>query len=283
MTTELIKEYGDRLLPYLVHAAKTLKTPTYRELADKIGIHHRVMSKVLGYIRDDICIPRGLPLITCIVINQGTGLPGDEWLPQGTSHLTSEEYRQEFERFRDKVFAYKGWDSLLKELDMTPLEPTVESLDERGRTYSEYLERTGDVGEGEDHRRLKEFVAEHPEAIGLEPESAAQREYLFVAGDRADIVFGIGPDAWTVVEIKNGEIGELVKGIYQAIKYRALLQAEKGHGQACQVDAILVAYEIPADISFFAAKFGIRCRIVRRETVDENLNDIRSQIEKKQV
>lgn len=264
MTTELIKEYGNRLLPYLVQAAKTRKTPTYGELADKIGIHHRVMSKVLAYIRDDICIPRGLPLITCIVVNQGTGLPGDNWLPQGTSHLTSEEYRQEFERFRDQVFAYKGWDSLLKELDMTPLEPTVESLDERGRTYSEYIERTGG-GESEEHRRLKEYIAAHPEAIGLEPESAAQMEYLFVAGDRADIVFGTGPDAWVVVEIKNGEIGELVKGVYQAIKYRALLQAEKGHGNSCPVDTFLVAYEIPSDISFFAAKFGIRCRIVQRD------------------
>lgn len=266
MTTELIKEYGDRLLPYLVQAAKTLKTPTYRELADKIGVHHRVMNRILAYIRDDICIQRGLPLITCIVVSQATGLPGDEWLPQGTSHLTSEEYRQEFERFRDQVFAYKGWDSLLKELDMTPLEPTVESLDERGRTYSEYIERTGS-GEGEDHRKLKEFVAAHPEAIGLAAESAAQMEYLFIAGDRADIIFGTGLDTWAVVEIKNGEIGELVKGVYQAIKYLALLQAEKGHGLSVQVDAFLVAYEIPADISLFAAKFGIRCRIIRRDSL----------------
>lgn len=268
MTTELIKEYGDRLLPYLVQAAKTLKTPTYKELADKIGVHHRVMNRILGYIRDDICIQRGLPLITCIVVGQATGLPGDDWLPQGTAHLNPEEYKLEFERFRDQVFAYKGWDALLKELDMTPLEPTVSSLDERGRTYSEYIERTGG-GEGEDHLKLKEYVAAHPEAIGLPVESGAQMEYMFIAGDRADIVFGTGPDAWTVVEIKNGEIGELVKGVYQAIKYRALLQAEKGHGISVQVDAILVAYEIPSDISFFAAKFGIRCRIIRHNILNK--------------
>jgi hypothetical protein len=266
MTTELIKEYGDRLLPYLVQAAKTLKTPTYRELADKIGVHHRVMSRILGYIRDDICIQRGLPLISCIVVSQTTGLPGDDWLPQGTTTLSDEEYKSEFERFRDQVFAYKGWDSLLKELDMTPLEPTVESLDERGRTYSEYIERTGG-GESNDYQKLKEYVAVHPEAIGLPTESAAQMDYLFVAGDRADIVFGTGPDAWAVIKIKNGEIGELVKGVYQAIKNRALLQAEKGHGFSCKVDAILVAYEIPSDISFFAAKFGIRCRIIHRELI----------------
>jgi hypothetical protein len=273
MTTELIREYGDRLLPYLVQAAKTLKTPTYRELADKIGVHHRVMNRILGYIRDDICIHRGLPLISCIVVSQADGLPGDDWLPQGTSLLGPEEYRSEFERFRDQVFAYKGWDSLLKVLDIRPLEPTVESLDERGRTYSEYIERTGGE-ESEDHRKLKEYIATHPEAIGLAAESASQMEYLFVAGDRADIVFGIGPDTWAVVEIKNGEIGELVKGVYQAIKYRSLLQAEKGHGVPIKVNAILVAYEIPSDISFFAAKFGIRCRIVRSETIEHG--DLRS-------
>jgi hypothetical protein len=261
MTTELIKEYGARLLPQLVQAAKTNKTPTYGEMAARIGVHHRVLSYVLGYIRDEIIIPRGLPLINAIVVNGDTGLPGESWLPQGTAHLSKAEYQREYVRYRDQVLAYQGWDALLKELDLPSVEPTVENLDERGRAYSEYIERTGG-GESEDHRKLKEYIAAHPEVIGLPSDSAAQMEYLFVAGDRADIVFGTGPDAWTVVEIKNGEIGELVKGVYQAIKYRALLQAEKGHGISPQVDAILAAYEIPSDIQFFAAKFGIRCRIV---------------------
>jgi hypothetical protein len=282
MTTELSKAYGEKILPYLVQAAKSHKTITYKNLAAKIGAHHRAMGNALAYVRDELCIPKGLPLITCIVVNGNTGLPGESWLPQGTSNLSPEEYEQEFFRYRDQVMAYPGWDAFLKELDLPTVDPTVEDLDDRGRAYSEYIERTGG-GESEDHRKLKEYIAAHPEAISLADESAAQMDYLFVAGDRADIVFGIGPDAWAVVEIKNGEIGELVKGVYQAIKYRALLQAEKGHGQSCQVDAFLVAYEIPAEVSIFAAKFGIRCRIIRRETVDENLNDIRSQIEKKQV
>ena len=62
MTTEKIKDYSNRLLPYLVQAVKTGKTPTYGELADKIEVHRRVMSRILGYIRDDICIPRWLAL-----------------------------------------------------------------------------------------------------------------------------------------------------------------------------------------------------------------------------
>lgn len=266
MTTDLSKEYGEKILPYLVQVAKSKKTITYKDLAAKIGVHHRAMGTALGYVRDEICIPRGLPLITCIVVNGNTGLPGESWLPQGTSNLSDKAYEQEFLRYRDQVLKYHGWDALLKELDLPAVDPTVEDLDERGRAYSEFIERTGG-GESDDHQKLKEYVAAHPEVIGLPAESAAQMDFLFVAGDRADIVFGTGPDTWAVVEIKNGEIGELVKGVYQNIKYRALLQAEKGHGNSNHVDAILVAYEIPSDISFFAAKFGIRCRIIHREVI----------------
>jgi hypothetical protein len=266
MATQLIKDYGNKLLPHLIYAAQKRRTPTYREMAD-IGIHHRVMNHALGYIRDEIIIPRGLPMINAIVINTTTQLPGESWLPEGTSHLSREEYIHEFERFRDLVFAYQGWKELLRELDLEPVEGDAEDLDERGRVYSEMLDRNGGSGEGEDHLKLKEYIAAHPEIIGLDSDSAPQMEYFFVSGDRADIVFGTGPDTWAVVEIKNGFPGELEKGIYQVVKYRALLQAEKGHGEHVLVDPILVAYTIPFEITMFAAKFGIRCKTIRGEQV----------------
>lgn len=267
MATELIKQYGDRLLPHLIYAAQKRTTPTYSEMANKIGAHHRVLNHVLGYIRDELTIPRGLPMINAIVVKNTTHLPGESWLPEGTSHLSSDEYKLEFEKFRDLVFAYQGWNELLRELDLDPVQGDAEDLDERGRVYSEMMERTGGGGEGEFHLKLKEYVAANPKIIGLEEDSAPIAEYFFISGDRADIVFGTGPDTWSIVEIKNGEVAELVKGIYQVIKYRALLQAEKGHGLPVQVDAILVAYQIPSEISLFAAKFGIRCKIIRREQV----------------
>lgn len=267
MTTELIKEYGSRLLPHLVFAAKTRKTPTYSELAEKIGIYHRVMNHVLGYIRDEIIVPKDLPYINAIVVNNTTNLPGESWLPEGTSHLSPEEYRHEYEKFRDQVFAYMGWDDLLKELGLTPIRPTIENLDERGRAYTEFVKRNGG-GEGEPHRQLKEFIAAHPEIIGVEPSKPGEIEYSFIAGDEADIVFELADNEWAVVEIKNGDAGELVKGIYQTVKYRALLQAEKGHGSPVHVDAILAAYQIPSEVSLFAAKFGIRCKIIRQAKIN---------------
>jgi hypothetical protein len=265
MTTQLIKDYGSKLLPHLIYAAQKRETPTYGQVAGKIGCHHRVLNQVLGYIRDEITIPRNLPMINAIVINTGTHLPGESWLPEGTSHLSKDEYTREFAKFRDQVFAYQGWKDLLRDLDLEPVQGNVEDLDGRGRVYAEMLERTGGSGEGEDHLKLKEFVAAHPEIIGLEKDSAPLVEYFFVSGDRADVVFGTGPDTWAIAEFKNGFPGELEKGIYQIIKYRALLQAEKGHGNHVQVDSVLVAYAIPAEISMFAAKFGIRCKIIHQE------------------
>lgn len=267
MATELIREYGHRLLPHLIYAAQRRKTPTYSEMANKIGTHHRVLNHVLGYIRDEITIPRDLPMLNAIVVKNDSRLPGESWLPEGTSHLSPEEYKCEFEKFRDVVFAYQGWVDLLRDLDLEPVQGDIEDLDDRGRAYSEVLERTGGGGEGEDHFKLKEYVATHPEIIGLEKESTPFTEYFFVSGDRADIVFGTSPNTWAIAEIKNGNIAELVKGIYQVIKYRALLQAEKGHGIPVQVDAVLVAYQIPSEITMFAAKFGIRCKIVRQEQI----------------
>jgi len=267
MSTELSIEYGRKILPYLVQAAKANKTITYKELAKKIGAHHRAMGTALGYVRDEICIPKGLPLISCIVVNGGTNLPGESWLPQGTASLNPEEYDAEFIRYRDQVMNYHGWDELLEELDISPIDSTIENLDDRGRAYSKFLERSGG-DESEDHRFLKKYITSHPEAIGLDPESGVQVDYPFLIGDQVDIVFGTGPGKWTVVEIKVGEIGELVMGIYQLVKYRALLQAEKGHNDYAEIDAFLVAYEIPGDISFFAAKLGIRCKIIRRDRLD---------------
>ena len=122
MATEQTIERAELILPHLVECAKTRSIITYGELAARIGVHHRVVRWPLGYIRDEICIPRDLPLITSLVINGDTQLPGDSWLPEGTSSLSPEEYEYEYKTYRDKVFAYDGWDALLKELGLPAIQ-----------------------------------------------------------------------------------------------------------------------------------------------------------------
>jgi hypothetical protein len=117
----LVREKALLALPILVHRARQRRTITYGELASAINWHHRPLRYALEYIRDDICRPRGLPLITVLVVRQG-GLPGESYLPQGASHPERDaDDRAEWETRRDQVFAYPYWDDLLAELGLQPV------------------------------------------------------------------------------------------------------------------------------------------------------------------
>jgi hypothetical protein len=106
-----------------------------------------------------------------------------------------------------------------------------EDLNERGREYAIQVKRRGG-GEGMAHLHLKKYVASNPHALGLHTSTFGIKEYLYVSGDECDVVFDLPDGNSAVVEVKDGRgaKGELVKGIYQAVKYRALMVAEKGQG-----------------------------------------------------
>ena len=118
MYTQLAKERGLLALPHLVEAAKRRELLTYKQLAAKVGCHHRALSFPLGYIRDDICRARGLPMLTAIVINQGLKRPGGSWLPEGTDQLSPPQNRLRFEAECERVFACQEWDKLLDEVGL---------------------------------------------------------------------------------------------------------------------------------------------------------------------
>jgi hypothetical protein len=143
------------ILPHLIYTAQQRQTITYGELAQKIGKHHRPSRLWLTYVRDEVCIPRKTPYLTAIVVIQDNQMPGESFLPEGTDHLSPEEYQAAFEKHRDEVFGYQEWDSLLLELDLNPVAKTANDLDEEGHIYNEVLERRGDSGEGQPHLQLK--------------------------------------------------------------------------------------------------------------------------------
>lgn len=263
MATERTITIGRLALPYLVACAQKRETITYGKLAKLVGSHHRAIRYAIGYIRDEICRARGLPMLTAIVVNQDSHEPGDNFLPEGTAHLSPAEYTHRFEQLRDDVFACQDWDRLLAELDLTPIEKTPEDFDQEGREYNKSLARRQNHGEGDGHRQLKHYVAQHPEVLGVSTVGKGTMEFAFVSGDECDVVFQLRPTGEAVVEIKNGERGELIKGVYQAVKYRALMIAQRGHGGPyAEVKAFLVAYQIPEDIVKFAGKFNIECVVV---------------------
>jgi hypothetical protein len=173
MATELTIERAHLVLPHLVECAKRGVTITYGDLAEKIGVHHRAIPHCLYYIRDEICRPQGLPLLTAIVVHKGDQKPGESWLPEGTWRLTEEEQEHKFNEACREVFAYQGWDALLHELGLSPiLEP-----EEQHRVPSADFEPNGPTDQEEpsslpptesDLPRTKLILVEYERVTALE-------------------------------------------------------------------------------------------------------------------
>lgn len=110
-------------------------------------------------------------------------------------------------------------------------------------------------GEGPFHKELKEWIAKHPDAIGLPHETQAAVEHDFVSGDCVDIAFSAPNGNKTVVEI---ETTQPLPGAHQAIKYRALMAAEMGWPLSSpRVAAILVAWDFAEAELKFCRKYAI--------------------------
>ena len=86
----------------------------------------------------------------------------------------------------------------------------------------------GGGGEGKAHRKLKEFVKRTPSVIGL-PQTAAQTaklEYELPSGDSVDVMF-CHEERMIAVEVKSkrSDIGDIRRGIFQCVKYKAVTEA----------------------------------------------------------
>jgi hypothetical protein len=238
--------------PILVRQAIAGEKITYSDLADELGMTNaRNLNYVLGAIGKAIKElanewAQEIPPLQCLVVNKNTGMPGEgvAWFIRDLKdfkHRTSEERKRILGVELVKVFHYPKWKKVLGAFGLEPLtsNPEVDALIARARAG-------GGVGECEDHRRLKEYVANNPKVIGLSGFGKGETEYCFPSQDRIDIVFR-KHDRWVGVEVKgpSSPDEDLVRGLFQAVKYAALREAElRSESQKGKTAVILVLSRI---------------------------------------
>lgn len=82
---------SEALWDHLIDLASKMRVETYGEVAAAIGAREgRTIAPVslarpLGFIRDEICLTEGYPLINALVVNAESWRPGDCFLPAGVS------------------------------------------------------------------------------------------------------------------------------------------------------------------------------------------------------
>jgi hypothetical protein len=156
-----------------------------------------------------------------------------------------------------KVFNYPKWEAVLGAFGLKPLlsDPFVAVLKAKAG-------QMGGVGEGEDHFKLKSYVASHPKALGLSNFGKGNTEYCFPSNDRIDVVFHDSvSDHWVGVEVKGPSSPEedIVRGMFQCVKYAALRGAElKSESKTGGTRVILVLSKtLPAELQGIKNLLGV--------------------------
>lgn len=86
----------------------------------------------------------------------------------------------------------------------------------------------GGAGEGDAHRTLKEYIRDNPLSVGVNLKRAkVETEKDLPSGDRIDVFFE-NRTFWTGVEVKSEQSSEddVRRGLYQCVKYRAVMEAD---------------------------------------------------------
>ena len=197
-----------------------------------------------------------------MVTDPKTGLPSNGFFYVSSDYekLDDEAKRKIVANYNAQAIHYKQWDWVLNLLGLkVVVDSSVIDKIRKGAF--------GFGGEGEEHKKLKLHIAKHPELVNLKSKTEGVTEHILLSGDRLDVFF---PDINTAVEVKPATSPEadILRGIYQCVKYKAILDAEAQHrGVFANNHAILALGGSLTEQTRLAAEIlGV--------TVFENIKDI---------
>ncbi|WNO53164.1 hypothetical protein [Stakelama saccharophila] len=216
------------------------------------------------------------PLLNALLVEQDTELPSDGagWYlanrfdepllrRDNAKNLYRKLWRRTFDRAAGEVYSTprERWQSLFQAAYGEPLnaEAIRQQRKQRKAGTEEDGIRYGRNGEGPNHEALRLWVCENPSSIRRKFRSAvAETEVVLDSADRVDAVFRL-PEEVVAIEVKSRDSNliDLRRGVFQCIKYRAVLDAMDIR-QAGVVSAMLVTEtEIPGEIRALLKAHGI--------------------------
>lgn len=258
------------------HPDGLIRPLTYAELAAQIGRlnrhgepHAHGMGQTLGEMGHAL---RGLetkwgeeiPHIQSLVVNKTGRLKGlpdigiKEFWPEYPS-LSRLEKSLKARAEQERVLQYGSrWNDVLRQVGAEPVSPSeLISLGQR-RHF------TGG-GESPAHKRLKRYVHDNPTRFGAEGKGwEAIEEYVLPSLDSIDVLLK-SATKWIAIEVKSrvsdNYPGDYERGVFQAVKYRAILQAmveSSVYAVPQEIESVLVLEStLPKALALLARKLGI--------------------------
>lgn len=237
------------MIPVLIHWAKTRQNRhTYGDLTHAIGktkfsgIGYSLykVQEVLDRLSSEEELVEKIPTLNSLCKNSKSMLPseGFEYVSKNYNELEDDAKRIFVEGLDSKAISYKYWDWVLEELDLKPYEAfTSEELDKIKNPL------TSCGGEGKEHKKLKEYISEHPEVLGYKNVELVKTEHILPSGDRLDVYIELSDGTHVAVEVKPKDApdNDISRGIFQCIKYAAVMEAMRNvESQNYEIETLLV-------------------------------------------
>ena len=226
------RELALMMIPVLIRWAQTSwdKPHYYADLSDAVGYGSSQIGDVLGEIKDVLDevsekSDKAIPPLNALVQSKSTKLPSDgfDYVIPNYSKLSPASKAGEVAKLNLSAHQY-NWSWVLKALSLEPAilfsEKEVKSLEKK--SYAGY-----GGGEGAEHKRLKEFIAKHPEKVGIKYVVLAENERGLLSGDSLDVFFELKNGNRVAVEVKPSTAPneDVTRGIFQCVKYKAVMDA----------------------------------------------------------
>jgi len=234
--------WARKIIAYIVQRIRNFqggeKFITYGELAREIGypephtgnLFGKNIGKtlgVMGHLFDNIVVDgEEVPLLQALVVNQNQKLPSDGLKEFNSTYpkLSVQKKRDFVQAEYKRIFEFGSrWEKVLEKLGiLEEINVQQEANSEDSGLYNPY----GSEGSPE-HIALRDFVASHPEIVGLGKEYVGITEYPLKSGDSVDVVFEL-EDETIAIEVKSTRSGvdDIERGLFQCVKYKAVLEAE---------------------------------------------------------
>lgn len=221
------------------------------------------------------------PLINVLVVNQSDNLPSKgagsfmatrfknpRLNARNYKQLYPAKWRTHFQRAAAEVYAYspEAWAGLYECVfgEQLPQQAIKSERDKRQAgnedDFGAGAGKYGAGGEGEHHRALRLWVTDNPDKVGRGYARArTETEFSLDSGDRVDSVFHL-PDHTIVIEVKSRISNEidLRRGVFQCIKYRAVMTAMDVRTEVPVVAILVTETEPPGEILALLRQHDIR-------------------------
>ncbi|MBX3649073.1 MAG: hypothetical protein KF766_15560, partial [Rhodocyclaceae bacterium] len=125
--------------------------------------------------------------------------------------------------------------------------------------------RYGGLPESDEHKRLKAWVASHPDRFGISATwGKGEPEHELLSGDTVDVVFSDGLD-FVLIEVKScrSNDDDYRRGIYQCVKYRSVKEAERLPHRSRVRSILVTERKLEATLAARARLLGIRVICVK--------------------